>query len=42
MYSSPRLLGFAYCAAYIASGLVDTFCMLPKSGQQPAEPNKGA
>ena len=42
LYSSPRLMGFAYCAAYIASGLVYTFCMLPKSGQQPAEPNKGA
>ena len=35
LYSSPKLMGFAYCAAYIASGLVYTFYLLPKSSQQP-------
>ena len=36
LYSSPKLMGFAYCAAYIASGLVYTFYLLPKSSQQSA------
>lgn len=47
LYSEPKIVGFLYCAAYIACGLVYTLIILPRRNSQqlrtPTEPgdNKG-
>lgn len=34
LYSQPKIVGFLYCATYIASGLIYTFVLLPRSANR--------
>ena len=34
LYSQPKIVGFLYCALYIASGLIYTFILLPRNSQR--------